>query len=484
MGQSENEFEKQTYQLKREIEEYKGGASAGYFFLGMGVFSALIFFCLLPFDGTNAAAVLFGGGIISLIGFATAYGDWKCYRNAKAQLSFLYEERAAKRQAEAEQKRQQEALWASGKWTFPARKFYAICTSNGITKLDSSFAVNKIVLLASTCMEEAGLPKQYHHLYIDEEKAKAYYLREYEKDMTIKAEKQKEFERRCNEPQTATLTPEESAIIRQDKELISRYGRDKRHTILKREASVLTQSITALAREIASKEAGIKSSQDSLFAIGEGLGNASKQKTQSWGLAGGIAEGLAGPAAGIAAASDVMAKNARIEAENAAVQQHYRQKYSSIAYNVTVRGYSEVSNLESQKKQLEKKLTEVEDKIRLCEQKVVLNEIPSKDLVKCVHPKVVNITRQKNNALEVTITVKNTFVPEVPDGVKIVLDGVISAEVYRNKIHVGTAVLPFPIDGIPCGTTVTLKALCPKYLEGDQKYTLKYTYHNLWAMEQ
>ena len=44
MGQSENEFEKQTYQLKREIEEYKGGASAGYFFLGMGVFSALIFF--------------------------------------------------------------------------------------------------------------------------------------------------------------------------------------------------------------------------------------------------------------------------------------------------------------------------------------------------------------------------------------------------------------------------------------------------------
>ena len=179
-----------------------------------------------------------------------------------------------------------------------------------------------------------------------------------------------------------------------------------------------------------------------------------------------------------------MAKNARIEAENAAVQQHYRQKYSSIAYNVTVRGYSEVSNLESQKKQLEKQLTEVEDKIRLCEQKVVLNEIPSKDLVKCVHPKVVNITRQKNNALEVTITVKNTFVPEVPDGVKIVLDGVISAEVYRIKIHVGSAVLPFPFDGIPCGTTVTLKALCPKYLEGDQKNTLKYTYNNLWAMEQ
>ena len=57
MKQSENEFEKQIYQLKAEIEQYKGVASAGYFFLGMGVLSALVFFCLLPFDGTNAAAV-------------------------------------------------------------------------------------------------------------------------------------------------------------------------------------------------------------------------------------------------------------------------------------------------------------------------------------------------------------------------------------------------------------------------------------------
>lgn len=55
-----------------------------------------------------------------------------------------------------------------------------------------------------------------------------------------------------------------------------------------------------------------------LRAGAQAIMSASQQKEHDWAIHGGIASGIAGPAAGLAAAADIQAKNAQIRAQNEA----------------------------------------------------------------------------------------------------------------------------------------------------------------------
>lgn len=416
------------------------------------------------------------GSIVAIPGIVFSIRAYRFWHEEKAE-----EERIAREQ---EQKRRQERerneLFASGKWKFPKEKFYNLCQKNAATDMDNAFCLQKAQLLANSVLKEEGVPQQYHKLYNSNEKVKEYYDTQHSIVEAANAKLQQEYERKTREPQRARMNEIERATISLAERVRNVYGREKRSFLLLNDINNLSNAIKDLDAKIVKEEENresIKQATRGVIEANTKLNNASKQ---NWGLAGGIADAIAGPGAGIIAAGNSIRHNAEIDAKNRAENSHYSQ----ISFDLESGSYNRQWKLEREKTRLTSKLEELNNIKNLAMQKVVLEDVSTQELKKYISPKVVSIKRNNNDVLEVTINIKNTYEPHVPNNVKMVVDGFISADVYRDKILVGTAYAPFPLYGIPCGETAKVTALCPYYLEGDQKYTLKYKYHNLWVMEQ
>ncbi len=349
---------------------------------------------------------------------------------------------------------------AAGKWEFPAEEFYRKCLSKGVKTLDQAFFLQKAVALAKTFVDEP-----YHDLYVTEEKVKAYFAAGKVAVQGQRITKQRQQEEWNRVPHEATPNAEQVAAIALAKQVWPLQGLQKRRAMLE----ALIAKATKEAEEA-------ESNAEAASTLGtSAVGSAHTQKTLDWASLGGAASALAGPAAGATVAQQAIETNKKIEAQNQANMELASRLYF---------GFAEAADeARAKAKGKRKEISRHEKEIKALSEKVVLENIASTTLFQAFSVSVRSIKKTETNVLSIALQAENKYVPDVPDGVQIVTDGVILAEICAGKTVVGKAYIPLPMYGIPCGKAETFKAFCEYYMETPQDYTLKIIDHNLWAME-
>lgn len=187
-----------------------------------------------------------------------------------------------------------------------------------------------------------------------------------------------------------------------------------------------------------------------------------QEKKTDWAVLGGIAEGIAGPAAGIATAANAINDNAKIEAENAA-RREWGAKQNAL--------YQDLANRAEQKRPTALSMAELQAK-----HKAILAWSPS-TLFSLIKFSVVSIdVDAQTGAVSVYVTWKQNYKSSM-----ICIDGALRAKLYTSSGQcAGCAYLVLPKEG----TTKfhgRLSGICATPKPSDS-YTVKIEPADLWEL--
>ena len=208
--------------------------------------------------------------------------------------------------------------------------------------------------------------------------------------------------------------------------------------------------------------AAVKSIQNGSNA----LINSTQQKEQSWAVHGGIASGLAGPAAGVATAMDIQNKNAAIRAQNAA-------NLKSVQPALTI-----MNNAENVRR---KRAEAISQEIDVAKTKLVSDESPEVCMSHIVFSDT-QVAISETGTCTVTTNARMESPMIIFDDVQAVVDGTITAQIFDKDTMIGTALLVLPCYGLNCSNSklTGMSLFCGKQ---DLEYTVKFEANKLWALE-
>ena len=229
----------------------------------------------------------------------------------------------------------------------------------------------------------------------------------------------------------------------------------------------LTGREKRIAMLTASRQAYLQQA-DTLRKGAHAVMNASQQKEKSWALHGGLAEGLAGPAAGVATAMNVQSQNAQIRAQNEANRKAFAPLLAS--------SYTGAADCDRAAKSLAAEIEEAKTKL-----------IAKDDAATCLKRLVFTDTKvEVSETGTCTVTTKADLTEKfkIFEDVPAVVDGSVIAKIYDGNTLVGTAELVLPNRGIDgYKYPAPLKGMCLFCAEPGKDYTVEFAAVNLWAME-
>ena len=196
------------------------------------------------------------------------------------------------------------------------------------------------------------------------------------------------------------------------------------------------------------------------------IATSTQQKEHSWGWAGGIAEGIAGPAAGVAAATSIQSKNAEIRAKNIANLQAAMPTIAKIG--------TSVGSCLMKYEEIQKEIDKTRDKL-VC-------ELTNEELVKLIKIDNASFDVSETGSIYITATVNNVKNAKIYGDVPAVVDGTFIAHIYEDQKEIGTAKLVLPINGASGKVGVQGLSLCKANPE--KKHTVKYSPYNVWLIEK
>ncbi|SEA49776.1 hypothetical protein SAMN05216349_11463 [Oribacterium sp. KHPX15] len=305
--------------------------------------------------------------------------------------------------------------------------FYNECVNNGIKECKSEKEIQKCTLIAQKHKI------QYSNVSILFYEAKASVDKDIEnrKEAALNAKKDEE---------------------RIEYNELNKYsgfkGRDKRIAILSAERTAALESAKTLRNGA------------------QAIMGASQQKEHDWAIHGGIASGIAGPAAGLAAAADIQAKNAQIRAQNEA-----NAKAFAPLMMTSLSGAADY----------DRHARALQEEIEAAKIKLVSND----DAKTCLSKITFSDTKvevSETGTCTVTTSAKLATPMIIFDDVDAIIDGTIIANIYEGKTLVGVASLVLPKYGIKGETK--LKGMCLFCGTKGKTYTVEYAATNLWAMER
>lgn len=364
------------------------------------------------------------------------------------------EEALQKSKIEEEKKAEQLKLYASGNWTVPTDKFYEKCKKEKIENLDDDFYIKKASLVIDRLLKSEGVPQKYNYKYNSTENIKKYF-----------SEGKEIVEERLHQeyitPKKIELSDEEKTEQKFLTSLRYEKGTSKREKMLSKIIKNLESEIDAL---------------DTAAVAMREIGNAirlspAQQSKIDWATLGGIASGIAGSMAGLAIAQQAIEQNKRIDEQNA--------KNREYAHNMWKKFNDDALETSVKSSYLKDELTPYKKKMEKLHNIVVMDEISQKELFQSLEIKG-KVAKNK-----VLVNIKNNYIPNVPQNVKMVMDGTITAKITCDGILVDRVVIPLPLDGIECNSGM---AECYNYISkkmvGTRKYIVEFKANNLWVMEK
>lgn len=387
--------------------------------------------------------VLFGssGEMDTIPGFLILYGimiqisvgySYLVWKNGSSRYKKEMEKQAAEKAAAEEKKR----IFEEEHPHYQQEQFYLQCKAQGITSIDTPADVARMVLLAKN-KKFPGTESQLIAAY-----------KTGKNDVTSR-ERKKEL---------AALESEEAKL---DKENL-------RYKDAKGQLKCILMSRDKAKEYRMQEEAYRAQSRATHNAIFQGTQGA-MQKETDWATHGGIASGIAGPAAGFAVASDIQRKNAQIREQNAALSQ------------LAARAAVEASRgTDSLAYEASKKADEWEARAAAAENKLVEN-LPEHQLLELLSCKA-TAHNSKTGAITVDIRIAATKDLKIYETVSAVVDGCLMARILDESGIVGTAYMTLPWNGSEVNTT--LKGICRTPVRKAKTYTVKVEPYRLWAMEK
>lgn len=349
------------------------------------------------------------------------------------------------------------------KWAFPVEKFYQQCSDAFITQISNEFEFGKAKLIAEQLIKEAcpEVDLECFQQYLTKESIQKYMQKG--KPLAEQTAQRKLEESKRVLP--ANATKEEEKFIRRADALSVKTGCNKRVTMLTDLLEDCDQRIKELHD---GEEAMIQ-----LATIYAGM----QKKEKNWASIGGFAEGLAGPAAGIMAASDAMRDNYEIRKYNEEMRQT----------SVDIIKGAHMSNITDQYK-LKKERGNIQQQIEAAKTKVSLTNPTAQQIWNHFSVGDARVFKNESGVLECSVSVRQEepFHLDVPSGVNMVVDGTLKGDIWIEGMYVGSVNFPLPLYGIPCNTSseVTFDGMCGKSMAYIGKYSLKLrAAQNLWIME-
>ena len=407
-----------------------------------------------------------GDGELCLIAFCCAvltagfaHLTRKCAKEIKKRRQSIQ----AKREEKAErQKRQNEknALAQKGALEISAEKFYNACEEAHITSFNDEFSQAKAKQIINDMLSDEGILPENRTLYLSPD-----YFERCFRDGKVQAEASEKARLEASKaPRNATPSEDEARFLQRVAEISGLTGNQKRIKMLQNLESDCQTRITKK-----------KQGQEAMRQLGQ-FYFAAQQKEASWGLSGGIAEGIAGPAAGVIAASQTIENNRKIQQYNQSMREA-----SAVALRGSFGLNNDICELESERSEIQKKVSEAEKKVTL--QNPTADEIFSN--LEIGRAKIV---KSETGVLhiELPVSIKRPFALSAPEGIILVVDGILSGEIWMEEKMVGSVLIPLPLYGIPTNMQeeVTLDAMSGRYVEYNGKYTIKLAEsQNLWIME-
>ena len=346
------------------------------------------------------------------------------------------------------------------------RQFYEKCLSMGIENLSTQADIERAKLIA----KNIGFTD-----FSNEETLKLCFKKiksVIDEEQNIKNMKERQAE--LNE--IKAIEQEKEACLTK---YAGYFGRDKQ--------IVYYTELLKKAQEPLDEYNDSKEAADTVKSVYNALSNSVEpqyKRKQDWSIAGGIASGLAGPAAGISIASDIQRKNAEIDeynryAEEQAKRQkeEFRKKGSEVGdsfmgkYNSSW-GRETLKRAREQVKFYNEKIEKV--KIKLLEERDPV------ELLAMLSPTVKSVSTTETGTVESVISVDSCNV-KIFGEVNAVIDGSFSAVLWDDDDNfAGEIVFVLPFDG--SAKKQSIKGMCTS-AKHSKNYRLEFIKPKLWLIE-
>lgn len=230
------------------------------------------------------------------------------------------------------------------------------------------------------------------------------------------------------------------------------------------------------ATEYRNQEAELRKSIEDLNKSANNLYNMSKERESSWGLHGGVASAIAGPAAGVVAASE-------IQRNNAAKRERNDQLASSIAqlhYMGDKNLREQIRNVAAHAKTWEIRAEEAPN--------LLVKEFPAEELMKKLNPQIQTLKILETGSVEMSVKVLQEATTDklmIYDTVEAVIDGTFKAVIYHKDEKLGVAYFTFPYNG--ANKYTGLEGICCTSSENtytSNELRIHFEPHQLWAIEK
>lgn len=365
---------------------------------------------------------------------------------------------AEKKKAEQKKEEAYQSSVLRGEWVFPHMEFFELCNANKIPVHDSSdFAKLKLQKAVQMILDRHRIPPEIGKLHLN--RGEEYY-RLAEEEIRAEARRQAEAD--------STLTRYTPAEA--EKRLLEGIHQVRKlHGLQKREHMLRNQI------------AGLEAERNAIYESLNGSDNQPRftyTKEKNWATWGGIADGLAGPAAGVATALKVQQDNERIREQNKVFMQA-NAMLDAMARQHREKMLAKCAELREQQKKLE-------DELETLQLKVVFDQPESEEIADCLSLKGATFEKTESGILSVSAKVSCVIPPERKPIPQLVVDGSIHARVYTGDRFVEDIYFILPGNGISAaGSSCQVHSLCTTALPVEGEYRLELGEDSsLWLMER
>lgn len=370
------------------------------------------------------------------------------------------------RQRKVEQRQQQNQRGKDHSWLFPAEEFYNMCAKENATDLSKEYSFIKATNYAKQLIarENPLADMSSFNDYLEKEK-----LQSFLNLGKLKAQKGTRVEAARNSvARSAELAPKEATFLKRVYEARNLTGNQKR-----------VKMLSDFLEDCNAEYQGKKNEEEAWKQLATVYGM-QKQKEKDWSIRAGAAHGIAGPVAGALTALEVMQENEKIREYNCGIQE-------------TTHGYIEqaVKTQNAQVKvtvmrnHLEKCIEEAKGKIALSNPNA---DVLWQNIVTDCDPFIlVNKSGVLNISMDIRLKLPVNL--DLPNNVKMVIDGTIVADVLHDGKKIGEVIFLLPVFGMPCDepAAITLRGICDNsvgYGSDESRYSIQVQEkQNLWIME-
>lgn len=191
------------------------------------------------------------------------------------------------------------------------------------------------------------------------------------------------------------------------------------------------------------------------------------QKEGDWAISGGLASGIAGPAAGLASAINTESRNQEIRDHNNTVSQ--ASYYATMAAALKMQS-------------VQKKLDEYEAKARKAQNSLV-ERLPQDELLSKINPRVSSIKVTDSGAVVMRVKFSDVSIVKIYDSVNATVDGFLQAVLLKDGERAGTVIFTLPPEGVRGCPYDGIRGICIDTTDPDAEYEVRFEPYDLWAIE-